>query len=201
MDGLCGAPQHWKGSVWGTALKTIHPSHLTCSKSILLGSQDPALCLWVVPRSSMEKVEELLGCSASDWVKLCGYHLQIWVLGTCWDLGVKMFGQEKQACSVPTLSPVVCHPQSPNPSWDAGSDRHLQLKAGAGPSRGAGHCKPAPGRGTLQGAEHPMSLWVSPCHPVVVALQNVHAMTPSAPDLGSPVLWAESDLAPVLNLF
>jgi len=40
------------------------------------------LRLWVMLHSLMEKVEELLGCSASNQVKLCGRQLQIWVLGT-----------------------------------------------------------------------------------------------------------------------
>lgn len=31
-----------------------------------------ALCLWVLPHSSMGKVKELLGCLASNWVEVCG---------------------------------------------------------------------------------------------------------------------------------
>lgn len=93
MDALCGAPH--AGMVvcgGGQLLKTIYTSPLTGFKPILLSreaSQDPEPLGGT--SSLMEKVQELLGCSVSNWVKLCGCWLQIWVLGTHWVFRVEVF--------------------------------------------------------------------------------------------------------------
>ena len=141
-----------------------------------------------MPCSLMEKVEELLGCSASNWVKLCGCQLQIWVLGTHWVWGWRCsVRRSKHAlCPHSALQPHRVPPRIPKsllgcrerwaPSFERWSwviPRGRMLRA-------------CPGMGTLRGAEHPTSHWVPPCQPAVVALQKVHAVSPSAPVVGSP---------------
>lgn len=183
--------------MWRTALKTIYPSPLKSSFPAWPARTLSSLPLGGAPQLDGEGggVVGLLNLKMGQALWVPPTDLGAWDPLGPWGGGIWSGRRSKRA-----LCPLS-HSQSPNPSWDAGSDQHLWLKAEAGPSRRAGLCEPVPGWGTLQGAEHPKPLGVPPRHPAVVALQNVHAMTPSAPAVGSPVLWAESHHLPVLSLF
>lgn len=73
MDTLIGAPhagRQYMEKVFSYNLLPITSYLLQICLNFQPGPR--ALCLWVLPHSSMGKVKELLGCLASNWLEVCG---------------------------------------------------------------------------------------------------------------------------------